>query len=253
MSGRMVINQRGARTRSRRRPASAAHSSTSDAEASSATSPPISHSLEASVLVLNRLYMAVHVVGVRRAFALLYRDCAEVIHLEEGPRQETIFANYDFDTWRQMSELRADLKKPHDDWIRAVNFEIQVPRVIRLLAFDRIPRQHVHLNRRTLLARDGHVCQYCGRRLPVSQLSIDHVIPRSRGGATNWENVVCACLKCNLRKGGRTPQEASMRLIHHPVRPKRNPMLKLKLDNPKYAMWRTWLEGLSWDVGDSCH
>ena len=72
--------------------------------------------------------------------------------------------------------------QPHEDWIRAVNFEIQVPRVIRLLRFDRLPKQELHLSRRNILARDEHCCQYCGRHFPTHQLSIDHVMPRSRGG-----------------------------------------------------------------------
>jgi 5-methylcytosine-specific restriction endonuclease McrA len=205
---------------------------------------PPSSALSCSVLVLNRLYMAVHVVNVRRAFGLLCREMAEVIHLEEGN-----FATYSFDLWREMSELRADEKRPNDDWIRSVNFEIQVPRVIRLLKFDRLPRQKLHLNRRNVLARDGHLCQYCGRHLPTHLLSIDHVVPRSRGGETTWENVVCACLACNVKKGGRTPHEARMKLIQTPVRPKRNPLLLLRLNNPKYEGWRTWLESASWDVG----
>jgi 5-methylcytosine-specific restriction endonuclease McrA len=200
--------------------------------------------LSCSVLVLNRLYMAVHVVNVRRAFGLLCRELAEVIHLEEGK-----FATYSFESWREISELRAERKRPEDDWIRAVNFDIQVPRVIRLLHFDRLPRQKLHLSRRNVLARDGHICQYCGRHFPTPQLSIDHVVPRSRGGATTWENVVCACLACNVRKGGRTPHEARMKLVHPPVRPKRNPMLTLKLNSPKYEGWRVWLDGASWEVG----
>jgi 5-methylcytosine-specific restriction endonuclease McrA len=207
------------------------------------TTPP-STALACSVLVLNRLYMAVHVVNVRRAFGLLCRELAEVIHLEEGT-----FATYSFDSWREMSELRADQKQPHDDWIRAVNFEIQVPRVIRLLSFDRLPRQKLHLNRRNVLARDGNLCQYCGRHFPTHLLSIDHVVPRSRGGETTWENVVCACVACNVKKGGRSPHEARMRLVRTPVRPKRNPLLMLKLDNPKYEGWRTWLDGAYWEVG----
>jgi 5-methylcytosine-specific restriction endonuclease McrA len=204
-----------------------------------------SEALRSSVLVLNRLYMAVHVVGVRRAFGLLLRELAEVIHLEEG-----VFANYDFQTWRELSELRAEIKGPHEDWIRAVNFEIQVPRVIRLLEYDRVPKQSLRLNRHTLFARDGNRCQYCGRRFPTSQLSLDHVVPRSRGGRTTWQNVVCACLKCNIRKGGRTPQEAHMKLFREPFRPRRSPLLQLKLANPKYASWRTWVEsGREEDVG----
>ena len=205
--------------------------------------PPPS-ALHASVLVLNRLYMAVHVIGVRRAFGLLCRDLAEVIDFEQGS-----FANYTFDAWREASRLRADRKRIHEDWIRSVNFEILVPRVIRLLTYDRLPRQHLHLNRRNILARDGHQCQYCGRHFPIHQLSLDHVMPRSRGGGTTWENVVCACLNCNVKKGGRTPHEARMKLARRPTKPQRNPMLMLKLDNPKYEIWRTWLDGVHWEVG----
>jgi 5-methylcytosine-specific restriction endonuclease McrA len=210
----------------------------------SAALPAPSLALGASVLVLNRLYLAVHVVGVRRAFALLCRELAEVIHFEQG-----LFGNYTFDSWRETSQLRARQKQPHEDWIRAVNFEIQVPRVIRLLEYDRLPRHRLHLNRRNILARDGHQCQYCGRHFAVHQLSLDHVLPRSRGGATSWENVVCACLGCNVKKGGRTPHEAKMKLVRRPGRPQRNPVLVLKLNNPKYESWRTWLDGVYWEVG----
>ena len=209
-----------------------------------ATPPPPSSALSCSVLVLNRLYMAVHVVNVRRAIGLLCRELAEVIHLEDGK-----FATYSFESWREMSELRADAKQPHDDWIRSVNFEIQVPRVIRLLVFDQLPKQKLHLNRRNVLARDSHLCQYCGRHFPAHLLSIDHVVPRSRGGETTWENVVCACLPCNVKKGGRTPHEAHMKLIELPIRPKRNPLLLLRLSNPKYEGWRTWLDSAYWEVG----
>ncbi|MBN1912092.1 MAG: HNH endonuclease [Pirellulales bacterium] len=196
-----------------------------------------SEALCASVLVLNRFYVAVHVVGVRRAFGLLLGEMAEVIHDEDGA-----FSNYDFDTWREMSELRAGEKRPHDDWIKAVNFEIQVPRVIRLLFYDRMPRRTMRLSRHAIFARDGGQCQYCGRRFPLGQLSLDHVIPRSRGGMSTWENMVCACLKCNVKKGGRTPREARMNLIAKPVRPQRNPLIVLKLQNPKYDSWRIWID-----------
>jgi 5-methylcytosine-specific restriction endonuclease McrA len=214
-------------------------------EAHSPAPPHFSASLHSSVLVLNRLYMVVHVIGVRRAFALLCRELAEVIHAGE----EGIFANYTFESWLESSQLRVHQKQTHEDWIRSVNFEIQVPRVIRLLRYDRLPKHGVHLNRRNVLARDGHQCQYCGRHLPIHQLSLDHVLPRSRGGPTTWENIVCACLACNVKKGGRTPLEAKMRLVRKPARPKRNPMLTLKLENPKYESWRTWLDGVCWEIG----
>jgi len=236
-----VHRVRSAKNRSPRRSRTRAGQNAGDA---SSGTPPISLSLRASVLVLNRSYVAIQVVNVRRAFGLLFRDLVEVIHLNEGR-----FANHDFRSWREVSESRAELKQPHDDWIRAVNFEIQVPRVVRLLSFDRVPRQRLQLNRRSVLARDGNNCQYCNGHFPPVQLSLDHVIPRSRGGMTTWENVVCACLKCNMKKGGRTPKEAKMKLVRRPVRPKRNPMLVLKLSDPKYESWRTWLDGMHWDLG----
>lgn len=205
-----------------------------------------SEALHASVLVLNRHYVAIHVVGVRRAFGMLLSELAEVIHDEDGS-----FANYNFETWREISELRAVEKRPEDDWIRAVNFEIQVPRVLRLLAYDRMPRRTIRLSRQAIFARDANRCQYCGHRFSTSQLSLDHVIPRSRGGMSTWENMVCACLKCNVRKGGRTPREAHMILVRQPLRPRYNPLMALKLQNPKYASWRTWVViGSSGDVLD---
>ncbi len=204
-----------------------------------------SGALNSSVLVLNRHYMAVHVVGVRRAFGLLVNRLAEVIHIEDGQ-----YSNHDFDSWRQVSELRATFKDqtPHEDWIRSVSFEIRVPRVLRLLQYDRLPKQRVRLNRRNIFARDANSCQYCGKRFATSELSLDHILPTCRGGDTSWENLVCACVKCNVRKGGRTPQEAGMKLIKKPVRPKRSPILTIKLGNPKYASWKSFLDNAYWSV-----
>jgi 5-methylcytosine-specific restriction endonuclease McrA len=199
--------------------------------------------LSTSVLVLNRFYMAVHVINVRRAFTLLFRELAEVVHLEQGQ-----FANYNFDSWREISELKSSFKEPNDDWIKAVNFEIQVPRVIRLLFYDRLPKQVIRFNRRNIFARDGNRCQYCGKKFPTSELSLDHVNPRSRGGETTWENIVCSCVRCNVKKGGRTPQEAHMHLIRVPIKPKRSPLLSMKLGNPKYESWKTFLDNAYWSV-----
>jgi 5-methylcytosine-specific restriction endonuclease McrA len=199
--------------------------------------------LNASVLVLNRQYMAVHVVGVRRAFGLLLNQLAEVIHIEDGQ-----YGNYDFESWREVSELKADFKEPNDDWVQSVNFEVCVPRVLRLLYYDRIPKQRVRLNRRNIFARDGNLCQYCGKRFSTSELSLDHVLPTCLGGGTSWENLVCACVKCNVRKGGRTPKQAGMKLICKPVRPKCSPMLTVKLGNPKYQSWKSFLDAAYWSV-----
>ena len=201
------------------------------------------HALDASVLVLNKFYMAVHVIPVRRAFCLLVKDLAEVITVDDGH-----YSSFNFETWREVSEARSRFKNPEDEYVRTVHFEIQVPRVIRLLAYDRIPRQKVKFNRRNIFARDGNRCQYCGKRFPTSELSLDHILPHSRGGDASWLNIVCACLKCNVRKGGRTPWEARMRLIREPEQPRTSPALTLKLTNRRYKSWKSFLDNAYWSV-----
>jgi len=203
-----------------------------------------SSALDASVLVLNKLFMAIHIISVRRAFGLLAKELAEVVSLEDGQ-----FTTYDFESWCELSEYRAHHFRPEeDDWVRTVSTEIQVPRVIRLVDYDRLPKQTVKFNRRNIFARDNNQCQYCGKKFPTSELSLDHVIPRSQGGTSTWENIVCACVNCNVRKGGRTPREASMALIRKPEKPKRSPILNQKLTNRKYQSWKTFLENAYWSV-----
>jgi len=200
--------------------------------------------LDSSVLVLNRLYIAVHVVSARRAFALLCKEIAEVVDVNENQ-----FESYDFESWKEVSAFKRRFEESeHDDWVRTISFEIQVPRVIRLLGYDRLPRRKVQFNRRTIFARDDSRCQYCGKRHPTSELSLDHVIPRAAGGPTTWENVVCACTNCNKRKGGRTPAQAGMKLIRPARKPRRSPVLVLKMRSPKYRSWKHFLDDAYWSA-----
>ena len=200
--------------------------------------------LDASVLVLNKMFMAVHIISVRRAFCLLCKELAEVVTLEDGQ-----FATYDFSTWSELSALRSKLyKHEEDDWVRTPTTEIQAPRVIRLLGYDKVPRQTVKFNRRNIFARDHNQCQYCGKKFPTSELSLDHVVPRSQGGATTWENIVCACVDCNVRKGGRTPRQANVTLIRKPEKPKRSSLLAMKLTQRKYRSWQSFLDSAYWEV-----
>ena len=142
--------------------------------------------LNQAVLVLNQNYEPLHVCNVRRAVVLVSRGKAEII--DKGA-----------------SVLRSALQ----EWA--------APTVIRMMYYIRRPRPAMRLTRRDVFARDRHVCQYCGVR--SSELTLDHVMPRARGGGHTWENLVSACRGCNHRKAGRTPQEARMRLRSHPVRP----------------------------------
>ena len=203
-----------------------------------------SSALDASVLVLNKLFMAVHIISVRRAFILLCKDLAEVVSQEDGQ-----FATYDFNTWREVSEFRAKyFRQEDDDWVRTANSEIQVPRVIRLLGYEKLPKQTVKFNRRNIFARVHNQCQYCGKKFPTTELSLDHVVPRSQGGQSTWENIVCACINCNVKKGGRTPKQAHMTLVRKPEKPKRSPLLNLKLTHKKYQSWKTFLDNAYWSV-----
>ena len=193
--------------------------------------------LETNVLVLNRFFMAVRVIDVRRAFTLLYRECAEVIDMEDGSQ----YQSYDFDSWCELSELTASEKQPGEEYLKTVRFELRIPRILRLTRFDKMPMQTVRFNRKNLFARDDHTCQYCGPHGSLSQLSMDHVIPRSYGGKTSWDNIVCCCLRCNSRKGGRTPKEARMKLLRQPAKPRVNPLMVQSVEDPRYKCWKTFL------------
>lgn len=183
--------------------------------------------VNASVLVLNRSYLPVHVTSVRRAFALLYQGIAKAVNDQ--------YETFDFDSWAELAVSE------HDDAIGIVGGWIRVPRVILLQAFDKVPRRHVRFSRINIYARDRNTCQYCGRRFARSELNLDHVIPRAQGGRSTWENVVCSCIACNRRKGGCTPVQAGMRLVRRPSRPRWSPVLSVVNGREGYPEWRPFL------------
>jgi len=199
--------------------------------------------LDCNVLVLNKHYMAIRIVGARRAFSLLFRDLAEVVSFEQGR-----YSNYDFESWCEVSQFKRRFEPDGHDWITTVNFYVAVPRIIRLLFYDRLPRNEVKFNRRNIFARDKNRCQYCGKRYPTSELSLDHVIPRTMGGQSVWENIVCACTQCNVKKGGRTPHEAAMTLVRKPSRPRHNPLVHIHLGHQRYRSWKQFLDHAYWSV-----
>jgi 5-methylcytosine-specific restriction endonuclease McrA len=182
--------------------------------------------LNASVLVLNRSYLPIHVTSARRAFALLYAGMAKVVNEQ--------YETFDFDSWAELSTTNEDAVGIVGGWIR-------VPRVILLQAFDRVPRRHVRFSRINIYARDRNTCQYCGKGHLRSDLNLDHVIPRAHGGRSTWENVVCSCIGCNRRKGGRTPAQAGMRLIRKPARPRWSPVLSVVNGREGHPEWRPFL------------
>ena len=199
--------------------------------------------LNEKVLVLNRLYAAIRVISARRAFIMLCKQAAEVIAVEDGQ-----YVNYDFESWTEIAELQREFEPDAHAWVRTPRIHIAVPKIIRLFGYDRLPRQEVKLNRRNLYARDGSRCQYCGGQFPTRELTIDHVTPRVLGGQHSWTNLVCACVTCNAKKGGRTPKLAGLKLIRNPVRPNRNPVITLRLGDAKYHSWKAFLNDAYWTV-----
>ena len=195
--------------------------------------------LDQQVLVLNRLWQAVNVCSVRRAFTLLCAGHAQVVYAD-GARN---FLTHDFESWRGFSE-----REPGEEMVSGVAFRIRVPRVILLHFFDRVPRKEVKFTRHNVFQRDRNTCQYCGRIFERRDLNLDHVVPRDRGGGTNWENIVCSCISCNTRKGNRLPHEARMQLVRKPVRPKWRPFVHITFESQLHESWRHFVDLGLWNV-----
>jgi len=184
--------------------------------------------LNTKVLVLNRSYLPVHITVVRRALSLLYQDVARAV--------DDQYRTFDFASW---ADLTAD-----EDTIGLVGRAIRVPRVILLVAYDRVPRRYVRFSRFNIYARDQNRCQYCGRQFQRAELNLDHVVPRSQGGTSVWDNVVCSCHRCNRMKGGRTPVQAGMRLIRMPRRPQWTPFMTETFSLRRYKEWMPFLSAV---------
>ena len=195
--------------------------------------------LNQPVLVLNRLWQAINVCTVRRALILLFQGHAQVVWKNE----DGSFQTFSFREWRDFSQM-----EPSNEAIRTVSFKIRIPRVILLLFFDRMPKKEVKLTRHNIFLRDKNTCQYCGRVFDRKDLNIDHVIPRDRGGPTTWENLVCSCIECNAKKGNRTPEEAGMKLIRKPKRPRWRPFLQISLNAPYHETWKHFIDVAYWNV-----
>ena len=167
------------------------------------------------VLLLNITYEPLKIINWKKAITLLMLGKVEV--LEEYGRD-----------------------------IHSVSFTLKLPSVVRLLMLVKRPINQVRFSRQNIYARDKYKCQYCGQKLPVEDLSYDHVVPKSRGGKTLWNNIVTSCMVCNRKKGGRTPREANMRLIRKPSKPKWLPALRITIGFKEVPT--SWQDYLYWNV-----
>lgn len=203
--------------------------------------------LDSKVLVLNKLYSPIRMTTVRDAFCKIFTEAAEVITVEDGQ-----YMNHDFSSWTELSELKSLLEDEFVDeeleWVRTPSTRLVVPRVIRMLGYDKAPRFQMRLTRKNIYDRDNYTCQYCGKRFSTEDLNIDHVLPRSRGGKNSWGNLVCSCIKCNRKKKNQTPKEAGMKLLSKPYRPSPQFVLKISPNSRKYKDWDMFISDIYWNA-----
>jgi len=171
--------------------------------------------------------------------------------------EQTLLLNASFEPlkvvhWRKAVTLlcqgKVEVISVYDREVHSVSFTFKLPSVIRLLRYVRIRQRfdYVPFSRANIYARDEHTCQYCGRVLPTSDLTFDHVVPVAQGGRKDWENIVACCVRCNRKKGGRTPAEAGMHLVRAPRRPESAPALRITI-GLRHAP-ESWRDFLYWNV-----
>lgn len=177
------------------------------------------------------------------------------LHTGEGLMDRVLLLNITYEplkiiNWRKAVTLlslgKVEVLEEYGREIHSVSFQIKLPAVVRLLRLVRRPPKPVKFSRQNIYARDKYACQYCGETFTPEELTYDHVIPRSRGGKTEWGNIVSCCVECNRRKGGRTPQEAGMRLVQKPCRPKWLPVLKITIGI--HEVPTSWRDYLYWNM-----
>lgn len=195
--------------------------------------------LNQPVLVLNRLWQAVNVCTARRALTLLFQGHAQVVF----NRTDGSFQTYSFSEWQHFS-----VREPDAESVPTISFRLRIPRVILLLVYDRVPKKEVKFTRHNIFERDRNTCQYCGRVFDRKDLNLDHVVPRDRGGPTNWENIVCSCIECNTKKANCTPSEAGMHLIRKPKRPKWRPFVQINFTLYHHDSWKHFVDLAYWNV-----
>lgn len=191
------------------------------------------------VLVLNRNFYAIQVTPLRRALSLVYLDHAFVVDEE--------YRTYDFENWVDLSQ---EIAHHPAGFIHTPTLKIAIPEVIALRAFDKVPLREVTFSRRNIYEHYGYRCCYCGKRYPTQELNLDHIIPRSRGGRTDWMNVVTSCVRCNLKKGDRLPPEAGMRMVIAPSRPhgQARAALIFRAPFPVRRSWQRFVDNLYWNA-----
>ena len=162
-------------------------------------------------LVLNKGWTPISIMPVKKAITKVMSDLARIVDPDD-------YQLYTFEDWMNLPV------KEGEPFISTSHTKVRVPEIIVLQEYEKLPQREVKLSRRNLLIRDNYTCQYTGKRINMDTATMDHVIPRSKGGGSTWENLVMCCLDINAKKADRTPDEAGLKLLKKPERPKWNPI-----------------------------
>jgi len=193
----------------------------------------------ADALVLNQNYQAIHVIGWKRVMALLFTGQAEAV--------DDDLQAYNFEDWAELSSM---MKDHPAGFVESPTMRIAVPEVIRLTKYNRLPKRDVKFTRRNIYEHYGYKCSYCAGQFATAELNLDHVVPKSRGGRASWENTALSCIPCNSKKANRTPEEAGMKLLVAPAKPKWQGIGKtISLSPMKVRVsWQKLIDRAYWDT-----
>jgi len=192
--------------------------------------------LQEPVLALNKYYVPHAVVSLRKALKALVSGRANIVDLEND-----IYIDYDIHTWAELSQLKEEYEIS-----KKINNLFIAPKVIRYINYEKTYINHPKLTRRNLLARDDFTDQYTGEKLRSDDFTIDHVLPKSKGGKTTWDNCVVCSHKNNVRKGDKTLDEIGFKLIRKPIKPLFVPNLKKLVESNNE--WKSFISRQYWDT-----
>lgn len=188
-------------------------------------------SMKNTTLILNKQYIPIHIATWQRAMSLLYQGAA--LSLDDEYNQ------YDFDQWVDYTK-----KTQHtNDIVTTTNFSVLIPSILVLQRYKRLPNRDVKYTRENIFHRDNNICTYCGNSFNKSELTIDHIVPKSRGGTNDWKNIITSCKPCNGKKADKTPNEANMKMLYKPREPKWTDTLTKRSNTPKIKKsWKPFLK-----------
>ena len=195
--------------------------------------------LNGNTLVLNRSWMAVQVCSVKRAITLLYQGHAKVINPDD-------YQVYNFEDWHDVSQQMVEVDS--NEIISSPTIRIKIPRVIVLMIYDKLPKRQVRFSRKNIFERDNWRCQYCGTKPSKTDLNLDHILPRSKGGKTTWDNIVVSCFPCNSKKGSKTIEQAGLKLKTPPKKPSWRPTINIPVGLVPHKEWVNFLDVAYYNV-----